>query len=180
MKFDKYNSDKVNDLFSYYEDIFSGLKDKPIKYLEIGVWEGGSLQWASDFFKKGDITGVDINIPKGLSIPRTHLIQGSQESNDFLSVLGSTYGNFDIIIDDASHKRALTANTFNALWQYVKKGGWYVIEDWHAGYLNNPNIYKGMVELVAEIMINKPIYKIDNIIIIKKHKSFAAFQKKLG
>jgi len=36
----------------------------------------------------------------------------------------------DLVIDDASHSYAPTRHSFNALFPYVRPGGFYVIEDW--------------------------------------------------
>ena len=53
----------------------------------------------------------------------------------FLRSLGDQYGPFDLIIDDGSHVNAHILASFNALFgDYLKPGGFYVIEDLDTAY----------------------------------------------
>ena len=63
--FKDWHTDKyVTGLIKYYELLFLGLKSKPIKYLEIGIAHGESLQWAKNYFSADSlIIGVDIREP---------------------------------------------------------------------------------------------------------------------
>lgn len=36
----------------------------------------------------------------------------------------------DLVVDDASHQFTLTRASFECLFPYLRRGGWYVIEDW--------------------------------------------------
>jgi len=178
----KHYTDKLEGgLLKRYEEMFADLRDNEMRYLEVGILKGGSIEWAINFFKQGEIYGADKVLQKeALDLDGATLIgKVDQASMKDLDSIGSKYGNFDIIIDDGSHIRELTANTFNALWKYVKSGGWYIIEDWSAGYSHSleHQQYKGMVELVAEIMTNRNKYGIGQIKIIYEKKSFAAFRK---
>ncbi|HBI50229.1 MAG TPA: hypothetical protein DDY21_00045 [Candidatus Moranbacteria bacterium] len=162
--------------------MFSDLQDKEMKYLEVGILKGGSIEWAHKFFKKGSIFGIDKIIDKEAKDLEkvASLSEVNQGDVNGLKTYGETFGKFDIIVDDASHIRELTELTFVYLWPYVKSGGWYIIEDWSAGYSNLPEHkqYKGMVELIARIITEKQQCNIGEIKIINERKSFAAFQKK--
>jgi demethylmacrocin O-methyltransferase len=127
---DKYDSGLIPE----YEKIFADLRKEPIKYLEVGILMGGSLKWAKDYFAPGsDILGIDMVIPSEL--PEGVKTFGINQ-NDWKSLteFAKQLAPFDIIIDDGSHIRGLTENTFNALYLFLKPGGKYIIEDWGAPY----------------------------------------------
>ena len=53
---------KWSSYFQVYEKIFSRYKNKKIKFVEIGVANGGSLyMWKKYFGKKAKIIGIDLN-----------------------------------------------------------------------------------------------------------------------
>lgn len=171
-----YNTDKqAGGLLAHYERMFSHLRDTELKYLEIGILEGESLRWAKDFFRQGVIFGVDRKLPP-VNFERTILFECDQSENEKLESFAKTEGNFDIIIDDASHDHDPTLQTFDIFWNHLNKGGWYIIEDWTAGYSDIPR-FQGMVEVISEILLNKTKYNFTDILINSDKKSFAAFKK---
>lgn len=136
----KYNSDKC-DYLKYYDPFFEPLAEKNITLLEIGIFKGGSLLLWDDYFPKGKIVGVDIQLPVEFQpSEKISLFEGSQDDFDFLSsmALQTAPHGFDIIIDDASHFGQLSKRTFWYLFDnHLKLGGIYAIEDWGTGYWNN-------------------------------------------
>ena len=53
---------KWSSYFQVYEKIFSKYRNKKIKFVEIGVANGGSLfMWKKYFGKKAKIIGIDLN-----------------------------------------------------------------------------------------------------------------------
>ena len=146
---DKYESG----LIKAYEVLFTDLRDTPVKYLEMGIREGGSLLWAKNFFGQGStIQGLDMDINQSQPIDGVGMYQINQEDTDGLTVFGNTYGKFDIIIDDGSHVARLTQNTFNALYPFLNQGGKYIIEDWGAGYFPQWSHCIGMEKLVTDLV----------------------------
>lgn len=162
---DKYASGLIGE----YERLFAPLKDKSIKYLEVGIHKGGSLLWAKDYFDnpKANIFGIDKELPTGeckdilnnqVSILMLEADQASFENltRTTLLMLRGTLRNpeegLDIIIDDGCHFARETETTFKALWPLLKSGGIYIIEDWAAPYAfpNEPR-YKGMPDLVKSL-----------------------------
>ena len=137
-----YDTDKIqNDYLEVYDPILSRWTDKDVKLLEIGVRNGGSLQLWRDYFPRGTIVGIDLELPEGF-IPgeRIQLFKGSQADTQFLSEVAMSIApdGFDIIIDDASHIGELTKTTFSHLFHHhLKPGGLYAIEDWGTGYLDD-------------------------------------------
>jgi hypothetical protein len=63
--FNKYDTDKNTHFHNYtrqYNTLLKDFIDKPIKYLEIGVFNGGSIKAFKETFKNSTcILGLDIN-----------------------------------------------------------------------------------------------------------------------
>jgi len=133
-----------------YENLFNDLKDKPIKILEIGIKEGGSIKMWSDYFEHGEIYGFDLGWPRVGSndyfkkiendFPRVKTFIGDQRKRDSLLAFIKEYGGeFDIIIDDGGHSMPQQQISFGYLFPYVKTGGIYVIEDLVTSDSKKPN-----------------------------------------
>ena len=95
------------------------------------------LQWR-DFFRNGQIVGLDLD-PVDVDDPtgRTRTYRGDQRDLQLLDRIASECApdGFDIIIDDASQVAAFTKISFWHLFNnYLKRGGYYVIEDWRVSY----------------------------------------------
>jgi hypothetical protein len=125
---------------SAYHRRFAELRTEPVSLLEIGVggYEdpdagGASLLMWRDYFPNGTIVGLDLYDKTSLG-DRIYLEKGDQSDPRVLNRLGETYGPFDIIIDDGSHKVDDVLQSWVTLWTYLKRGGWYVIEDLQTAY----------------------------------------------
>ncbi len=99
---------------------------------EIGVLNGLGLVMLQDMYPQGIVAGVDFN-PGSHWPGGTIRIVAAQSDPELPAMLGEHAQAWDLIIDDASHKGALTAATFTMLWPLVAPGGFYVIEDWFLG-----------------------------------------------
>lgn len=135
----RYETDKVaNGYLDWYDPQFEQFVDREITLLEIGIRRGGSLRLWRDYFPKGRILGVDVELPPGFeNEERIQIFQGSQGHEGFLDYVAATAapGGFDIVIDDASHIGYLSKRTFWLLFdKYLKPSGLYAIEDWGTGY----------------------------------------------
>ena len=131
-----YDTDKDEGYLSRYEALFGGLRDQPVRLLELGVLRAGSLLLWRDYFPKGTIVGLDVD-PVSVEDPtgRIRIFQGGQEDRDLLDRIASEFGPFDIVIDDAAHIGEFARISFWHLFRrHVKPGGLYVIEDWGTGY----------------------------------------------
>lgn len=130
---------RSKELWQQYFDEFAGLKDKPVKLLELGVFHGRSLQMWEDYFHEGTVSGVDERVPIALRPgPRVRHFKGDQQDTEFLDQVAQTVASegFDIIIDDCSHIGRVTKVSFWHLFEHhLKPGGIYVIEDWQTGYI---------------------------------------------
>lgn len=114
-----------------YGDLLRFYKDKKINLLEVGVRGGGSLMMWSDFFEKGEIHGIDIDISQiGVKIDkkRIHLYEGDAYTK---SEAKKIFGNkkFDIIVDDGSHILDHQISFLNIYCDFLSDGGVIIIED---------------------------------------------------
>jgi hypothetical protein len=119
-----------------YHSLFSHLREKPVRLLEIGVGGygyssigGNSLAMWADYFPDGKIVGIDIAEKKLELGPRITLRRGSQDDPAFLQRISGEFGPFDIVIDDGSHVPAHVTKSFSTLFPLIADGGLYVIED---------------------------------------------------
>jgi cephalosporin hydroxylase len=124
--------------FFIYDRIFKRFLEKgqPIKMLEIGVQNGGSLEIWKKYLPQGSIIhGVDID-------EKCHQLKFSE--NIFfhlgnavdINFMEKTFCDtqFDVIIDDGSHVCKDVIKTFNYLFPKLKNGGCYIVEDIHTSY----------------------------------------------
>lgn len=124
-----------------YEAALQGLRDTPITLLELGIGGddnpqagGQSLRMWAEYFTKGHIIGLDL-YPKTVDVPgNVTIYTGSQDNPDILANIHANHGDFDVIIDDASHISSLTIKSFELLWPHLKPGGYYIVEDTHGAY----------------------------------------------
>jgi len=176
----------------HYERHFKSLRNEKIILLEIGIggysninYGGASLRMWKEFFKKGEIYGIDIYDKSKLNEKRIKTFQGSQVDNYFLEKVLKTSGCPDIIIDDGSHINEHIIESFKLLFPKLKNGGIYVVEDIQTSYwpdyggdsknLDNPdtaiNFFKSLVHSLnyQEMLIEEyqPTYYDQNIISIQ-------------
>lgn len=134
--------------WDHYLDVYNIFFEKyknanSINLLEIGVFQGGSLElWKHYFGNKLKIVGVDI-------MPKLKILEnkknnifieiGDQSDPNFLNYLSKKHGPFDIIIDDGGHQMNEQIQSFQSLLKNVKEGGLYITEDLFSSYSDNPN-----------------------------------------
>jgi SAM-dependent methyltransferase len=121
--------------FPIYEKHFTPIRNKPIKILEIGILNGGSLEMWRYYFPEATIVGIDINpLCKEHEQEGINVRIGDQTDEKFLQSLIDEFGTFDLIIDDGSHHVAHVNKTFQFLFPKLADEGIYFIEDTHAAY----------------------------------------------
>jgi len=111
------------------------ISEKKVKMLEIGIQSGGSTRvWKRYFRGTLAYTGVDINPRcKQFDSPSEGITIeiGSQLNKTFLSYLCTTYGPFDLVVDDGGHTNEMIMTTLLVLWRCLSDNAVYVIEDLH-------------------------------------------------
>ena len=119
-----------------YERYFARYRGTPVHMLEIGVFQGGSLElWRNYLGEQATIFGIDINPAcAGYVCPPNQVRIGSQADPDFLREVVAEMGSLDIVLDDGSHVATHQRESFRALFPLLNEGGLYVIEDLHTSY----------------------------------------------
>ena len=130
----KWGTDKASKHHGYCDDydvLFTPLRNEPIVLLELGWGEGRSAGMWREYFPKGVIIILD-NFWPIARIDGVHKYLGDQADPKVLDEMVATHGDFDIVIDDASHIEEKTLASYALLWPHVKPGGFYVVEDTNA------------------------------------------------
>lgn len=140
-----YKTDKSTWEHNYYDrvydPVFSPLKDSTKKVCEIGVcgqwkevgWDDGhSLAVWRDFFTNAEILGLD-HLPfddkfLGDRVTVDYIDQSNKEQ---VIEYSSKLTDYDIIIDDGSHKMYDQQITLAYFFKSLKSGGIFVMEDLH-------------------------------------------------
>jgi len=124
------NGTDKNTCHSYlpvYKSVLEPLRDKPLRLLEIGVMTGASLRAWDEYFTHPDkdIHGADIR-PDWLKyeVKNYHVVDATRPS-----ALNELPGEWDVVIDDASHIPEHQMQSLNVFGPKVKPGGYYIIED---------------------------------------------------
>jgi hypothetical protein len=114
-------------------------RDGPLRFLEIGVDDGGSFEmWREYFGAEATIFGIDI-LPEcrekveAMGI-NCHIRIGSQDDPEFLGQVVGEMGGVDVVIDDGSHIANHQLASFKALFPRLSLGGLYICEDLHTSY----------------------------------------------
>lgn len=128
--------DKWEHYIDIYERHFNRFKGQIINILEIGIYNGGSLQlWKKYFGDKVTIYGIDIDPAcKQYEEENIKIFIGSQEDRSFLQSVIENLPDLDIIIDDGGHTMLQQIISFEELYDKLKEDGIYLIEDLHTSY----------------------------------------------
>ena len=122
------------------------------KLLEIGIYHGDSLRMWEEYNPELEIHALDIdeNINRWIQQPNPyHIYIGDQTDASMIDEIGKNGGPFDFIIDDGSHVGQHITTSFKMLWQHLKPGGYYFIEDLHAGHANRQETVRIVTEFLA-------------------------------
>jgi len=188
---DKHGSDKKVSGYDYfYAKIFEKIRYNKIDYLEIGL---GTLQpeipstfigikqyfpdftpasclkvWR-EYFENGNIYGADVApdcMIEGERI-KTFLMDSTSldDCNKNLSDLG-----FNVILDDGLHTAVAQLSTFRNLFDRVKFGGYYIIEDIGGGG-DGKNVFGDYNAELREMIDKHEYFYGGNFLCIKKNNS---------
>lgn len=137
------NSDKLNHhgYHRIYPWFLGHFINKPVNLLEIGIHQTDSIKLWRSYFNEVSIYGIDIN-PKEFDDPSVKIFQVDQSKESQLTEFVNTVNvEFDIIIDDGSHVPDHQKLTLKKLWNLLKPGGVYIIEDIETTYWGKSEIY---------------------------------------
>ena len=133
---------KISDRWSSYIDVYSevlaSLRDSPIRLLEIGIQNGGSLDiWSQYFSNARAIVGCDIEPACGqlrYDDARIHVVVGDATTGEVAAQIEAISARFDIVIDDGSHRSGDIIHAFARYFPVIEDGGLFLAEDLHCSY----------------------------------------------
>jgi predicted O-methyltransferase YrrM len=121
-----------------YSLFFEPLRNKPIKFAEIGVFRGASILAWRMFFSRARIYGFDIDVDaithiRNLDLPGVFIDEMDATKADSMESVFQRHmadGElFDVILDDALHNVSQQAVTIKTCMNKLKQGGLLIIED---------------------------------------------------
>lgn len=131
-------SDKWSLYLTEYDRLFDGYRDKPVRLLEIGIQNGGSLEiWSKYFSNASALIGCDINpdcARLSYDDPRIGVIVGDTNAPEVHERVFQLSPQFDIIIDDGSHLSSDIIKSFSLYFPLMAEGGVFIAEDLHCSY----------------------------------------------
>ena len=137
---------KPRPLLQKFDDFFTGLPDfQPRNIFEIGIWDGGSTVFWSEYFQPDKLVAIDWLQREDSEYFRRYV--RSRDARDRLKtywgvdqanaeglreiVAREFTGPLDLVLDDGSHLPEETQTSFETLFPHLRVGGLYVIEDWN-------------------------------------------------
>ncbi|WP_186307979.1 glycosyltransferase [Paraburkholderia sp. BCC1884] len=131
-------SDKWALYLEEYNRLFAPYRELPIRLLEIGVQNGGSLEiWSKYFALAEKLVGCDIN-PDCAKLtyadPRVAVVVGDANTDQSAAEILGHSPRFDIVIDDGSHRSSDIVRSFARYFSKLNDGGIFVAEDLHCSY----------------------------------------------
>lgn len=180
-----YGSDKcpkiAHSYAPFYDQLFSGMKDVK-RVLELGAGCTGVMEafvkdykncaslfvWREYFSPDTQIYGLDNQDQCNIKEDRIHVHIGDQtKEEDLQQLVKMAGGEFDIIIDDCSHKIEDQLFSAHFLLPHLKKGGVYCIEDVYDAEINFARIHKEFKQYYCQTTQFRP-GRNDCIAVIKK------------
>lgn len=139
-------STKWSGYFDVYDRHLSKFVGKKPRILEIGIYEGGSLDMWNQYFGEGcTIVGIDImerclqyKYPDNVTV-----VLGDQGDPKFWDQFFANNEDFDIIIDDGGHSMQQQIVTLEKCFPHLNDGGILVVEDTHTSYFEGVAGVKG-------------------------------------
>lgn len=127
---------KMQHYLPIYDELLEGWQGRNARFLEIGVYKGGSIpMWQGFLGPDAALTFLDIDPAcAALALPGTRVEIGDQADPAFLTRIGDTHGPFDLIVDDGGHQMHQQTTSFRQLWPRLNDRGLYIVEDTHTSY----------------------------------------------
>jgi len=131
-------SDKWSIYLFEYGRLFHGFRQRPVRLLEIGIQNGGSLEvWSTFFPAARKIVGCDIDPLCGeleFADPKISVVIGDANSDTAQAEILGHASAFDLVIDDGSHLSSDILKSFARYFPYLTEGGLFIAEDLHCSY----------------------------------------------
>jgi predicted O-methyltransferase YrrM len=121
-----------------YSLLFEPMRNRPIKFAEIGIHRGSSIWAWRNYFSKAKIYGFELaaeNVAfvRSANFPNTIIEQmdGSKKESLEEGFTRHTQDNelFDVILEDAAHDANHQSTVIRTVLPFIKSGGFLIIED---------------------------------------------------
>lgn len=131
-------SDKWSIYLREYDRLLGPFRGYPLRMLEIGIQNGGSLEiWSRYFSLAQKIVGCDIN-PDCAKLhyddQRIFVVVGDANTESVEHEILKKSTQFDVVIDDGSHTSSDIVRSFARYFPHLSDGGVFIVEDTHCGY----------------------------------------------
>ncbi|MEO7547854.1 MAG: class I SAM-dependent methyltransferase [Ramlibacter sp.] len=131
-------SDKWSSYLEVYDRVLGMYRSTPVRLLEIGIQNGGSLEiWAKYFETAQTLIGCDINpdcAKLAYADPCIHVLVGDAGTSEILQRVTALSPLLDIVIDDGSHQSRDMVRNFSLYFPQLADGGVFIAEDMHSSY----------------------------------------------
>ena len=131
---DFYPTDKESEhqyISYHYEKLFEPIRNTTKRFCEIGVGNLGSVKMWRDYFPNCKVVACDINSIENDDKERIEIVKLDQSKEEELDDFCKNQENFDVILDDGSHKMRDQQITFAKLFKKLNPNGIFIIEDLH-------------------------------------------------
>lgn len=143
--------------------------DKPVKMIQIGVFEGMDLLWCFQNILKHPkshvlaidpweaTTKLDEEYMKGVLSRAHHNLRKYRDQLTFAintsqvvlpTLLPQEAGRYDLIVIDGDHNAPAVLSDANYALQLVKKGGWLLFDDYHNDRPKVDHVQKGVADFL--------------------------------
>lgn len=134
--------------------------------MEVGVADGACLQAWYDVFPNAQIVGMDIHHSDMAHGDRIEFHLGDQRVRADCERAAANR-QFDMIVEDATHKLEFTFLTLFWLWPFVRPGGIYVVEEWEGATGTRMNI-KALFPMVEIVGTCGPHIQDEPLVVLRK------------
>lgn len=132
---EQYGTDKLRHGYTpLYHELFAPMRGMPVNVVELGVYRGASVRMWADYFPDANIFAVDVRPAQLESVRGIERVKAVLADSGSPLLSDKLPDSIDILIDDASHKPCDQIAAFTSLWPRIAVGGYYVVEDLHAGW----------------------------------------------
>jgi len=132
-----YLSIKHTSYFHVYERLLKPFVGRPITFVEVGVYNGGSLfMWREFLGPQARIIGIDLNpLAKRWESDGFEIWTGNQADPAFWREFAAKVGEVDVLLDDGGHSNLQQVQTVVSMAPHTNDGGLLIVEDTHASYM---------------------------------------------
>ena len=128
---------KWHHYFEIYHRHFESFRGQSPVVLEIGVFQGGSLQMWREYFGPGaQIVGIDVD-PRCQQFEEAQIsvMIGDQADRGFLAEVKRRLPRIDVVIDDGGPQMQQQIVSFEELYPHIQPRGVYLCEDIHTSFV---------------------------------------------